>query len=487
MTFSYQSSAEKFFVGLVGREVNRKIKSPMRIAGLALAACACLMAVGTTAAAATLWTSNVGSDSGGCGTSAAPCRSISQAIDNANGGDTIWVGPGHYGDVNGDGTFTGPGDEQPNPYPSGGCIVCVTKALHIYSTDGAALTIIEGSGSIGVSSTVAILSDGGDFGAEDHGFTITGGNAIGVTITPPYNVLRDMTVKGNIDIGDGVGFNVQGTDENPVGYIACGFYHSCQFTARILVAGNRAIGNSTGFNVVVNSWIALGHGGYIVLRDNEALGDGTGFFVYPVDFLSPETLVFSAGDVQLVNNIAAHGGTGFYADLPGDVTYNTALDNSQSGFTMTPGGGKFAHNEAIGNGGPGLIVILSSNPSDVGVENSFSTLSDNNFLGNDRRRAALSLGSLYFSPSFSPGPSAHCGILNLGPVEALYGPGQVTPVPATQLHAANNYWGSSKGPSSSGPGDNAGGACDQTNSTTIVKPFSATKFGSTVTPTVLEN
>jgi hypothetical protein len=26
------------------------------------------------------------------------------------------------------------------------------------------------------------------------------------------------------------------------------------------------------------------------------------------------------------------------------------------------------------------------------------------------------------------------------------------------------------------------GACDQTNSTTIVKPFSATKFGSTVTP-----
>jgi hypothetical protein len=89
------------------------MKSRITVVGLVLAACTCVVAVGTTAAAATLWTSNVGSDSGSCGASASPCRSISQAIANASDGDTIWVGPGHYGDVNGDGTFTGPGDEQP--------------------------------------------------------------------------------------------------------------------------------------------------------------------------------------------------------------------------------------------------------------------------------------------------------------------------------------------------------------------------------------
>jgi hypothetical protein len=39
----------------------------------------------------------------------------------------------------------------------------------------------------------------------------------------------------------------------------------------------------------------------------------------------------------------------------------------------------------------------------------------------------------------------------------------------------------------SGPGDNAGRVCDQNNSSTVMKPFSRTKFASTVTPTVLEN
>jgi hypothetical protein len=39
----------------------------------------------------------------------------------------------------------------------------------------------------------------------------------------------------------------------------------------------------------------------------------------------------------------------------------------------------------------------------------------------------------------------------------------------------------------SGPGDNAGGVCDQNNSSTVTKPFSPTKFAGTVTPTGLEN
>jgi len=50
-------------------------------------------------------------DSLTCGTKTEPCRSISQAIDNANTGDHILVGPGRYGDLNGDGDFNDPGEE----------------------------------------------------------------------------------------------------------------------------------------------------------------------------------------------------------------------------------------------------------------------------------------------------------------------------------------------------------------------------------------
>jgi hypothetical protein len=488
VTLSFQSPSEKFFVEMQARrEENKKMKSHIAVAGLALAVCAYVATAATAASAATLWTSNVGSDSGSCGTSAAPCRSISQAIANATDGDTIWVGPGHYGDVNGDGNFTGPGDEQPNPNDgtdtlpgSSGCIVCITKPLHIYSTSGAALTVIEANASGGFNSTVMILHDGVDFGAEDHGFTITGGNTHGVTVVPAFtpNVSQDMTVKGNIDIGDGDGFYVVGSTYSPSEYLGCPY---CQFTARILVASNRAISNTTGFNVSPNSW----HGsGQIVVRDNEALGDGTGFVVYSVYRAVLSQL--SAGNVQLVNNIAAHGGMGFYADLPGPISYNTALDNSRAGFTVTPAGAPFTFNTAVGNGGPGVLVQTSPDAFTI-TPQTFSTFSRNNFYGNDRKRPTLFFGFGLYLNGFNPGPSAHCGVLNVGPLAALFGPAQVSPVPATQLEAVNNYWGSSKGPSSSGPGDNAGGVCDQNNSTTIVKPFSPTTFGSTVTPTVLEN
>ena len=404
------------------------MKSPLTIAGLA--ASVYVMSFGTASVAATLWTSNVGSDSGSCGTSAAPCRSISQAIANANNGDTIWVGPGHYGDVNGDGNFTGPGDEQPDPNAgvgnlngSYGCIVCITKALHIFSTDGAALTVIQGNPSTGANSTVMILSDGGDFGAVDHGFTITGGNTHGVTIVPGFapDVSQDLTIKGNIDFGDGDGFFVSGSFFSASQYARCP-PGDCQFNARILVASNRAINNTTGFNIVPNSW----HGsGQIIVRDNEAVGDTFGFWVYPGYNGGTGLTESPASDVQLVNNIAAHGGTGFYTDLPGPVAYNTALDNSQSGFSITPGGAPFQFNAAIGNGGPGMLVNLSPDPFTLGVGNSFSPFTGNNFFGNDRKRPALFFGFGLDLSNLDPGPSAHCGVLNLGPLAALRGPASI--------------------------------------------------------------
>jgi hypothetical protein len=51
-------------------------------------------------------------DSAVCGSRFEPCRSISQAIENAKDGDHIFVGPGYYGDINMDGDFNDPGDEK---------------------------------------------------------------------------------------------------------------------------------------------------------------------------------------------------------------------------------------------------------------------------------------------------------------------------------------------------------------------------------------
>ena len=59
----------------------------------------------------TLSVANNGLDSATCGSSAAPCRSISQAIANASEGDTIVVGPGRYGDLNGNRIFGEVGEE----------------------------------------------------------------------------------------------------------------------------------------------------------------------------------------------------------------------------------------------------------------------------------------------------------------------------------------------------------------------------------------
>ena len=45
------------------------------------------------------------------------------------------------------------------------------------------------------------------------------------------------------------------------------------------------------------------------------------------------------------------------------------------------------------------------------------------------------------------------------------------PVINVSAQAENNYWGSAQGPQPTGPGDAAGGACDQNGGVTSAKPF----------------
>jgi hypothetical protein len=437
--------------------------------------------------AGTLSVANNGVDSSSCGWEK-PCRSISQAMANAASGDSIYVGPGHYGDVDGDGNFAGPGDEKPDPNAgqsipqAAGCIVCVTKPLHIYSVQGAATTVISSVPQAHAlyGSTVMIETVGVDFGAPGHGFTITGGSNNGVAIImTSIPVLNDMSVQGNVDLGDATGFAFYGYPfslaEVPCAQYPGGGIADCRFTARVLVAANQAISNQIGIKIETNQCCIFG-GGQIIVKDNAALGAGLGFSLTPGGGYGESKIAYFAGNVQVINNVATNGGSGFVAIFSGEFKYNSALNNSGAGFELIPGGAAFYDNSTIGNGGPGVIIHYefsvpgSEFPFQVTL-NTFTPFASNNFIGNDRNRPAYSFG-----PSgINPGPSAHCGVLSGIFLPAGF-PLPTSPPPVVQLAAVGNYWGSANGPSSTGPGDAVGGACAQLNTSTLATPFARTPF-----------
>lgn len=425
------------------------------------------------AAGATLWVANDGADTGRCGTQSAPCRSISQAIENASDGDTIEVGIGRYGDITGTGTFAGGGDERGQLLPAIGCIVCITKAVHIFSVHGADVTLIQGVAGTQFNSTVVIGHDGVTFGAKDHGFTLTGGNRSGVSVVlniastfQSINIVAPIRIEGNIDIGDSTGFSYSGPELTDRG---CFF---CVFTGQVLFSDNEADNNGAGFAIDLGQY----GGEPILLQNNVARNGGTGFVVFPGVIGESALTLASAGNVSLLNNVATGNAVGFNAVSPGDINGNVSSGNSQMGFLIVPGGGLFTRNSAIGNAGPGVIVQYSADGqspdiADGGPIPHFRSFSANGFFANDRNRPLLQLSVFAANgpnPIYNPGPSAHCGVLNVG---ALIGPIQGVPGPAITLKAPDNFWGSTKGPSATGPGDAVGGACDQNNATTTAKPF----------------
>jgi parallel beta-helix repeat protein len=189
------------------------------------AAIAALTALGSVAAAwaGTLHVANYGADSPGCGAKTDPCRTLTQAISNAGSGDTVLVGPGRYGDVNGDGSFDAPDDETPN-VGGCGCVVSVSKPLKVLSRDGAAATVIDANGAGG--DVVRISADGVRFGEKNKGFTVT----------RAQNGLRGLrvasngdTVAGNVATGNTTGLSIEGSGNT--------------------LTSNRATDNSDGFSI----------------------------------------------------------------------------------------------------------------------------------------------------------------------------------------------------------------------------------------------
>jgi hypothetical protein len=441
--------------------------------------------------AASLVVSNHGTDSGSCGSSAHPCRSISQAIENAASGDTIWVGAGHYGDLSGDGLFDAPGSEHatmldpPESFDYTACAVCILKPVQIYSYSGAAVTTIQVGPNAITPTTVLITTNRAVFGSQDHGFTITGGNTNGLVVDLERGngpMVYAVGVSGNVDLKDGTGFVLDGPQFSPSepGHCPPPNLVCPPEKGSVTFSWNQAIGSGTGFVAFPNEAEQM----LVFLEHNLTIEAGTGFYVWPGVIRQGCDDCFDGGRAPTVTtseNVAMDGAWGFNMNSSGPIVGNVAVNNSQAGFLIedVP---SFQQNAAIGNAGPGVIVGFYIQSGNSGPPLTYTGIGQNNFYGNDRNRPSIVIGS-FFAAASGVGPSAHCGVLNVGAVGwnnryVTIGPSQ----PPEFVGAENNYWGSPQGPQSSGSGDTAGGACDEFNGYSVAKPFLTTEHGMPTLP-----
>lgn len=160
--------------------------------------------IGYPAFAATLLVAVNGIDGATCGPTTSPCRTITRAIANAVDGDTVVVGPGRYGDVDGDHALSGSQEEPPN-LNGCGCAIEIGKRVTVVARDGAAATVIDGGGA--VADAVRLSADGAVFGRRNRGFTLTGGtNQSALRV-----VANEATIAGHVFTRNYYGMVAQGS------------------------------------------------------------------------------------------------------------------------------------------------------------------------------------------------------------------------------------------------------------------------------------
>jgi len=313
------------------------LRSVTRLWGLALLLVGAGLVIGgpgATAEAATLHVRNNGQDSGTCGAAASPCRSISQAIANAVAGDTLMVGPGRYGDLDGSGTFTpATGEEAAEVNTGCDCMFRVNKTLTILSSAGAGATVLDAGGA--PINVVRTQISGVVFGKARRGFTLTNGGAEGVLV---HGSTSAVTVAGNLARGVLDGFVGFGSGHRFIGNVASG-------------------NGGTGFVVDGSGHLASGN-----LATSNSVD---GFFVD-----SP------AGNVITGNMTSANGRNGF--SLVGDgnqLTGNIASANGSFGLEVLWGQHVLSGNAIHGNQSVG--ILLGDGTSRI------SAISQNNIFGND--------------------------------------------------------------------------------------------------------
>jgi parallel beta-helix repeat protein len=397
----------------------------------------------TPAAAGTIWSvANRGVDTASCGTRLKPCRSISTALEKSSDGDVIEVGAGLYGDLNGDGAFTAPGEEHYGTSRSGQtCIICVTKAVQIVSLHGADATIIDAGNSRRpdpnsdegqVHDVVNITASNVTFGGDGRGFTVTGGAFGGVEVGFLGSNIRVIgnTARGN----GGTGFDVTVPDET-----------------------------SPPFPVPKREYL---------FENNTAVDNGVGFgSAHDEDHQVPERVIFT-GNVASGNSSAGFSlsGIGYPLTMIGNVTSHNGVGIAINGAYY-----EIRSNSVLGNTGPGIIIIAArfgfgmyitgntiAGNTGAGVlllpDADNNTIRGNNIYGN--------FGAVPVPIGPQLGSTLNCGIVSDG--------GREVGSPVSN-DATNNYWGSPNGPGLD-PADNAGKGCDFNHATTVVKPFAKDLF-----------
>lgn len=125
-----------------------------------------------TASAASIYVASHGTDSGSCGTKTDPCRTINQGIDQASVGGTIIVGPGKYGDLDGDGILGEAGEETPGTVGLQDCMIAIDKQVTLVSSAGAWSTSLDPGTAPSLDATVCLGTTGTVFGAYGKGFSV---------------------------------------------------------------------------------------------------------------------------------------------------------------------------------------------------------------------------------------------------------------------------------------------------------------------------
>jgi parallel beta-helix repeat protein len=262
--------------------------------------------------ATTLNVANNGVDSSSCGGKDLPCRSISQAIANASPDDTIVVGPGRYGDLNGNGIFGEVGEETAEVGGGCSCMIKINKRLALKSSDGSAVTVLD-AGGIEIRA-VLIQTDGVVFGRRGQGFTIVNAGSTGVVVDNASNVM----VVGNVASYNGLNLND--------GFLIIGSGHT--------ISENIARGNiRAGFNIS-----GSGH----TVSDNAASGNFLGFEL--------------TGSGQFTRNVASSNGDagGIIINVGViEIRRNAVIDNSGDGIRVFSKDATITQNNIFGNGTSG--------------------------------------------------------------------------------------------------------------------------------------
>lgn len=331
---------------------------------------------GTAASAVTLHVANNGVDSALCGTTSSPCRTIGTGISHAPAGSTVKVHPGLYGDVNGDGAYSGAEEES----PVAGHFLLLDKLITLTSSAGPASTVLRCSSEAGVPDMITILDVAASFGVKSNGFTLQGcyivinaGAAVGARVSG-NRIIASHNVPAGIQAADGVGVKI--LNNQVIGH---DIGIQLQGVSDAEVAANQLSGNSTGIedagnasrlrgNVLVgNSRVGMelaggtnAAGDGAVVERNSIIGNGTNSSP-----LSRGGILVGTAAVRINSNNIFGNDAG--AENCGITNQAGAIDATSNFWGATSGPGANPADQVCVTGGAGPVDISGFRAAEITV------------------------------------------------------------------------------------------------------------------------